>query len=93
MSLTQLRALMVDAGEVAANKVLTQAGLVKPFLSKQQAYKLHGQSNIDRWIKEGLLHPNRDGCGTVKWRIDRMELEAVAKSSNRHTFLNTDERK
>lgn len=93
ISLTQLRALMVDAGEVAAKKALTEAGLMTDTLNKAQAYKKHGRSDIDRWIKEGLLHPVRDGSGKVKWRIDRLELEAVSKAENRHTFLNTEERK
>lgn len=93
MSMTDLRALLIEAGEVSSNKVLSKAGLLKPNLSKQEAYKMYGASFVERWIKEGLIHPERDGSGTSKWRIDRSEIEAVSKASNRHTFLNTDERK
>lgn len=92
MSLTDLRALLIEAGEIAENKALAGAGLLRPYLSKQEAYKMHGQSNIDRWIKEGLLKPVRDGSGSAKWRIERIELDAVSKASNRATFLNTEER-
>ena len=93
MSMTDLRALMVETGEVAANSALSKAGLLKPHLSKQEAYRLHGQSLVDRWIKEGLLNLCRDGSGSAKWRINRLELDSVARASNRHTFLTTDERK
>lgn len=48
---------------------------------------------IDGLIKERLVNPKRDSNGSVKWRINRSELEAVSKASNRHTFFNTDERK
>ena len=93
MSMTDLRALLIEAGEVSSNKSLAGAGVLKPHVSKQEAYRMHGQSLVDRWIKEGLLNPKRDGSGSAKWRIDRLELDSVARASNRHTFLTTDERK
>jgi hypothetical protein len=88
MSLTQLRALMVDAGEVAAKKALTDAGLIRPTITRHKAAQLHGKSTVERWITEGLLHPQRDGVG-LNWRIDCHELESVVKASNRHSFLKT----
>ncbi len=93
MSTTDLRALLIEAGEVSSSKILCKIGLIKPFLNKSEAYKQYGRSDIDRWIKERLLNPVRDGSGKVKWRFDRAELDAVSKASNRHTFLNTEERK
>ena len=93
MSMTDLRALLIEAGEVSSSKTLSKAGLLKPTMSKQEAYRMYGKSDVERWIKEGLIHPERDGSGSAKWRIDRSEIEAVRKASNRHTFLNTDERR
>jgi len=63
MSLTQLRALMVDAADAGANKALVELGLLKPFLNKAEVYKKYGRSDVDRWLKEKLLHPVRDGSG------------------------------
>lgn len=91
MSLTHLRALLVESAEAGAMKALTEVGLLKPYLSKQEAYKLYGRSDVDRWIKEGLIKPERDSF-TSKWRLDRVVLKSISSASNRHTFLNTDQR-
>ena len=92
MSLTQLRALLVDAAEVGAKRALIDLGMINSTLTKAQAYRSAGRAQIERWIKEGLLHPVRDSSGNARWRFDRHELDSVIKASNRHTFLNTDER-
>lgn len=93
ISLTELRALLIDAREIAANNALSGAGLLKPFLNKSEAFKSYGRSDVERWLKEGLLHPVRNSSGKVKWRFNRTELDSVARASNRHTFLKTEERK
>lgn len=93
MSLSQLRALLVDAGEVAANKALTNAGLMSATLSKAQANRMYGKAQVDRWEQEESIHSSKDGGSTSKIRYDRLELDAVSKASNRHTFLNTNERR
>ncbi|HXH99224.1 MAG TPA: hypothetical protein VNI52_03070 [Sphingobacteriaceae bacterium] len=84
--------MLQDAAELGAQIALSKSGLLKPYLSKQDAYRLHGQSNVDRWIREGLLTPRKDGNASAKWRIDRIELEAIAKASNRHTYTMVKER-
>lgn len=92
MSLSQLRALLVDAGEIAAKKALTDAGLLKPYLSKSQAEKKYGRPNIARWTEDGLLHPSRGHTKNDHWRYDTHELEAVYKASLRHPFIKADHR-
>lgn len=88
-----LTALMADAAEIAVNSALSKAGLIKPFISKQDAYKAYGRAIVDRWILEGLVTPRKDGQASAKWRIDRAEIEAVAKASNRPSYLSVTERK
>jgi hypothetical protein len=87
MSLSQLRALLVDAGEVAAKKALSDAGLLKPFISKSQAEKKYGRPNIARWTEEGLLHPSRGSETNQNWKYDTHELESVYKASLRYPFI------
>ena len=93
MSLTQYRAALIDFGQIAVTRALTELGLIKTTLTKAEAYRKCGRAQIDRWLKEGLLNPVRDAPGNVRWRIDRTELEVVIRASNRHTFLNTEERR
>lgn len=84
--------MLQDAAEMGANAALSQAGLIKPYLSKQEAYKIYGRGLVDRWIKEKLVTPRKDGGASAKWRIDRIEIEAVAKASNRPSYRSVEER-
>ena len=84
---TQLRALMADVTTVTTNKILTELGLIQPFISMHKACKIYGKDVVERWIDEGLIKKNRDAEGKM-WRLDRNELEIVSRSSNRHSFLN-----
>lgn len=82
----QLRALLADAAEMGAMKALSQSGALKPYLSKAEAYKIYGRRNIDRWIKENLIEEITDGIST-KIRLERIQLESIAKSSNRASWF------
>ncbi|MGZ3937042.1 MAG: hypothetical protein ACXVMS_18800 [Flavisolibacter sp.] len=52
--------------------------------TKQQAYRLYGRSDVDRWIAEGLIPSDE--------RIDRVTVERIASQSNRITYLPVAER-
>jgi hypothetical protein len=86
-----MRAL-IDATEMGANKALEAAGLLKPYLTEREAKRKYGPTIVNRWIKESLVKVIKDGDGTASKRIDRLQIEAVAKSANRSTFLTTKER-
>jgi len=73
--------------------LLLNKGIIKPYLSKQEAYKTYGRGLVDRWIKEELITARKDGTSSAKWRIDRLEIESVAKASNRPSYLMIAERK
>lgn len=72
----------------AADKVIRQNNILPDYYTKAQAYRLHGRSNIDRWIGEGLIKPAK----VSKKCIERTVLENVAYSSNRVTYLPVAER-
>ncbi len=88
----QLAELLTEAAEMGAKKALSEAGIIKPYLKKSEAFKLYGRSTVERWIKEQLITARKDGNDSAAWRLDRIELEAVAKASNRHTYLSVVER-
>ena len=93
IELFELRCLLTDAVELGAKKALQEAGILKPYLKKSEAYRLYGRGIVDRWIEEGLIKIRKDGNQSAAWRLDRIELEVVAKSLNRHTYLSVEERR
>ena len=83
ISLTTLNKLLKDAAERGATIALAKMGHIKPFMNKSEAYRLYGRNNVENWIREGLIHPNKDNVGrNAQIRIDRVEIENVAKSNN-----------
>ena len=83
---------LADAAELGAKRALQEAGLLKPYLKKQEARRLYGPAVVDRWIREGLVRVIKDGDSSSNNRISRTEIEAVAKTANRITYLTTKER-
>lgn len=81
-----------DASEMGALKALEAAGLIRPYLSEREAKRKYGPAIVARWIQERLITVLKDGDGTASKRIDRLQIEAVAKSANRCTYLTTLER-
>lgn len=55
-------------------------------ITKSQAYRLYGRSDVDRWLSEGLIAPN------TKNRLDQVALAQIAARSNRITYLPAAER-
>jgi hypothetical protein len=92
ISNNQLIALLKDQAELAATAISIRHGTIKPFLSKSEAYRTYSRTNVDRWLKEGLIKPIKDGTTSAKWRLDRLELEAVSKVSNRPSYKTVNER-
>jgi hypothetical protein len=87
ISLKNLATLIQDAAELGAKTVLTEAGLIKPYISKSEASRMSGRTNLNRWVQEGLVTLIKDGPGTAKIRINRIQFESVMKTSNRPSYL------
>lgn len=88
----EFRNALIDAANIGAIKALSEIGAIKPFLKLREAQRLYGTSVVNRWIKEGLINPIKDGNRTASVRIDRVQIEAVARTANRASYLTTDER-
>lgn len=82
-----LKDLLADAFEIGFKKGLLTASSVeiklKPYISKSESYRLYGRSLVDRWIASNLIREIKDGENNSSIRIDRIQLELVAKASNR----------
>ncbi len=83
----EYRNALIDAAEIGAKKALEQVGLIKPYLKLREAQRLYGSSIVNRWIKEGLLKPIKDGARNASVRLDRIDLETVAKTCNRANYM------
>lgn len=70
--------------------VIKEERLFADKLSKNEAYKMYGRSNVDRWLKEKLISISHTG---KKGMIERQRLEQVAACSNRFSYLMACERK
>jgi len=76
----QLQILFKAAAELGAITALVHAGKIKPYLKKAEAFRLYGRNQVEHWIAEGLITPRKDGDHSACWRIDRLEVEALAKA-------------
>lgn len=88
----EFRNALIDAAEVGAKKALQEVGLMKPYLKLREAHRMYGEAVVNRWIKEGLVRVIKDGTRNASVRINRIEIETVAKTANRASYLTTEER-
>jgi len=56
---------------------------LKPYLCKKEAGRIYGVEDLKNWIKKGLVKEIKDGENNSKVRLDRIQLEIVAATSNR----------
>lgn len=70
------------AAKVASVQALVSAGVIKPYVSVREAYRMYGEGTVERWCREGVIKKIKDGEGNSKIRISRVQLEA-AETQNR----------
>ena len=88
----EYRNALIDAAEIGARKALQEAGLIKPYIKLREAYRKYGESIVRRWMAEGLIKTVKDGPRNASVRISRIEIETVAKTANRASYLTIQER-
>lgn len=71
------------AAKVASVQALVSAGVIKPYVSVREAYRMYGEGTVERWCREGVIKKIKDGEGNSKIRISRVQLEAAAETQNR----------
>jgi len=73
--------------ELGAIHALVQTGHLKPYLKKSEAFRLYGRKQVEHWINDGSITPRKDGDYSAAWRIDRLEIEALAKATELLRYL------
>lgn len=86
MERKELALLLTRIAAAGAEKALANCGNQPDAITKSQAYRLYGRSDVDRWLSEKLLIP------TKKNRLDKAALMRIASQSNRTTYLPVAER-
>lgn len=76
----QLKLIVEAAAELGALSALIRTGKIKPYLNKSEAFKMHGRAKVENWVRDGLLTIRKDGDHSAAWRIDRLQIELLAKS-------------
>lgn len=76
----QIKLIAETAAELGALSALIKTGKIKPYLNKSEAFNLFGRANVENWIKGGLITFCKDGDHSAAWRIERFEIELLAKS-------------
>lgn len=92
MKPTTLSRALVKAAENGSTRVFEELFPESQEISLTEAYLKHGRDAIKRWIKEGLLTPVSAPKGKRSKKLNKKQLEAVASSSNRVTYLPVRER-
>jgi stalled ribosome rescue protein Dom34 len=77
----ELRAMFKEVVKQAATETLLQLGLIKPMITKAEAYRIVSRRRIDKAIKEGNLKFTNKGVNTM---IKREDLE---KWMTKHEWL------
>jgi hypothetical protein len=66
--------------ELGAIQALVKTGQLRPYLKKSEAFRQFGRKKVEDWIRDGLITPRKDGGHSAAWRIDRLEIECLAKA-------------
>jgi hypothetical protein len=92
MKLKEFSFLLKDAVIGGTDEALAASGQLPDTLTRAQAFRLYGRTDIERWISEGLIHPVKQRDNSSKKFIDRLKLESVARAAGRTTDLPVSER-
>lgn len=87
MKPAELTRIFLESVTGGTAKALSETSIQTVLVSKAEAYRLYGRSQVDRWIAEGLFKPFKGLIYISKSGIDREKLEAIAATSNRGTYL------
>jgi len=69
----QILSLMEKSGEIYANRMLAELGLMKSQLSQRESFRKYGETNVRRWKREGKVNPHKKG-GIIYYNVFELEL-------------------
>ena len=93
MNIEEISLLMLNAVNTGVANAVAGNRVISPVISKADAYRIYGRSNVDRWLTEHLITPLTTPRKGSKRFLDRTKLDGIAATSNRHTYLPVADRK
>jgi len=69
-----------EAAALGSIITLIRTGMLKPYLKKNEAFRKFGRIRVEQWINSGMITIRKDGNHSAAWRIDRIEIEALASA-------------
>lgn len=88
----RLQQMLDSAANLAVKRYRVEKGEERAFISQNEAYRRYDRDLVTRWRAECLIRPTKDGEGSARMRYDVLQLEKLASTSNRITYLTTKER-
>jgi hypothetical protein len=92
MKPAELARIFLESVTDGTRKVLSENRIQKEQITKAEAYRQYGRTQVDRWITEGLFKPSNGQIFISSSGINRAKLEAISAASNRGTYLPIAER-
>ena len=78
----EIAEIITVLSSVSVIKLLIELGKIKPYLSRNEANKKYGRAFMDLLFMSGKLKIIKDGENTSKYRLDRVQLEALAATNH-----------
>jgi len=82
----KLAALLNQAAEFGAMKALVETGALKAKVSKSEAYRRYGRTQVEQWIAKGVIKPVQKDCNG-HWELDRQTLASLEASKTLVQFI------
>jgi len=82
-----LREIISESAALGAIMAMVATGSVKPYLKKTEAFRRFGRYRVEQWIYLGMVTVRKDGNHSAAWRIDRLEIEALASAEKLQRWL------
>ena len=73
-------------------KTLVELGLIKAYISMNEAKKRYGRALVDMWVEERMIKPIKDGENTSRWRFPVVRLEELARASKYVTWSENEDK-
>lgn len=76
----ELKNLIHEIATVTATAMRVELGGLSVSISQRQAFQSYGEGKVKRWIAQGSIKIRKDGNNTANCRINRIEIESMAKA-------------
>ena len=82
-----LQEIINESAAMGTIIALVATGVIKPYLKKAEAFRKFGRYRVEQWIESGVITIRKDGSRSAAWRIDRLEIEALASAEKLRRWL------